>query len=71
MTENLFLHDLDPTQLANIQIGMFVEIEDLRTRNLVQGKVVFVVSQSNHPDGILVKLDKVLWQRCTQWKVKC
>ena len=57
MTENPRLYDLDPTQLANIQIGMFVEIEDLRTRNLVQGKVVFVVSQSNHPDGILVKLD--------------
>ena len=57
MIENLRLYDLDPTQLSNIQIGMVVEIEDLRTRNLVQGKVIFIVSQLNHPDGILVKLD--------------
>lgn len=57
MTENLRLYDLDPTQLFNIQVGMVVEIEDLRTRNLVQGKVIFIVSQLNHPDGILVKLD--------------
>ena len=57
MTENLRLYDLDPTQLSNVEVGMFVEIEDLRTGNLVQGKIIFVVSQSNHPDGILVKLD--------------
>ena len=57
MTENLRLYDLDPTQLFNIQIGMIVEIEDLRTRNSVQGKIIFIVSQSNHPDGILVKLE--------------
>ena len=43
MTENLRLYDLDPTQLFNIQIGMVVEIEDLRTRNLIQGKIIFIV----------------------------
>ena len=57
MIENLKFYDLDPTQLFNIQIGMIVEIEDLRTRNSVQGKIIFIVSQSNHPDGILVKLE--------------
>jgi len=48
---------LDPRKLSDIKLGMIVEIEDSRTGKLVQGKITFIVSQSDHPEGIFVKLD--------------
>lgn len=48
---------LDPRKLSDIKLGMIVEIEDSRTQKLVEGKIIFIVSQSDHPEGIFVKID--------------
>ena len=51
-----YIMKLDPTKISDIKLGMLVEIEDLRTEKLIQGKITFIISQLNHPKGILVKL---------------
>jgi len=48
---------IDPTKISNVREGMFVELVDLKTNNTVQGKIILVISQSDHPEGIFVKLD--------------
>lgn len=48
---------LNPTKLSDIKLGMYVEIKDLRTEALIEGKITFIISQSDHPEGILVKIN--------------
>ena len=49
--------DLNPKKRSDITKGMIVEIQDIETDELIEGKITFVISQSDHPEGILVKID--------------
>ncbi len=57
ITDEQIAMELDPSKLNDIKLGMMVEILDLHSRELMQGKIMFIISQSDHPEGILVKLD--------------
>ena len=49
--------ELDTRKLSDIKLGMIVEIKDAHTGELVKGKITFIISQSDHPEGIFVKID--------------
>ena len=46
-----------PTKISDIKVGMLVEIKDLRTEKLIQGKILVIISQYDHPKGIIVKIN--------------
>ena len=48
---------LDPRKMLDVKLGMYVEIEDANSGKRVEGRISFVISQSDHPDGIFVKID--------------
>ena len=50
--------ELDTRKLSDIKLGMIVEIKDSHTEELVKGKITFIVSQSDHPEGIFVKINE-------------
>ena len=49
--------ELDPKKISDVKVGMIAEIQDLETEERMEGKITFVISQSDHPEGILVKIN--------------